>query len=244
MVARARTRRAKRISGIGRRVARGRAGEGGMSPRDASGALARGTVPEVSHAAAMDRIGLVAAAAELGLSRKTLQRWRKRDGAPFGEDGSVDLEELRAWAERAGLLRGAGRPPEPDRVEGVELSADDLATLEDDVSALEDGDLVDLARRVSPAKLKALAQLCRLRREHADAEKKELENAQARRELVAIEDVKRHWRRQIQVVKSHFVALPGKLALRLVGRQHDEIYKALEDELTELLKAFAVEVPA
>lgn len=208
------------------------------------------------------RLGLCAAAEALGKPRKTLQRWRKREGSPFGPDGSTDLDELRAWAEANGFLgRGKGRPAEADRLLEVaapaatgaatvrttadlgELTQDDRAALE----ALVAGDaaaLVDLAAKVDPALLKRLAAMGRTRRELAEAEKREIENRRSRAELVPLEEVKRWWSWQIQVVKGHFQALPGKLSARLDGLSYDERYALLEGELDALLRAFAVEVPA
>lgn len=225
---------------------------------------------------------MVKAAALLGVSDKTLQRWRKRTGAPFAKDGSVILDELRAWAQREGLLgRGRGRPsvideltagaaasapapatqaaPTEDPAAAVaavarafspdptsplaQLTPDDRATLE----ALVAGDaraLIDLAHKVDPALLKRLAAMGRTQRELAEGARRELENAEKRGELVKGEDVKRSWRAQIQIVKSHFQMLPGKLAPRLVDKGYDEIYKALDEELDALLRVFAVEVPA
>ena len=37
--------------------------------------------------------------------------------------------------------------------------------------------------------------------------------------------------------------MPGKLAPKLVERDYDEIYQAIEEELDGLLRTFAVEVP-
>jgi hypothetical protein len=55
----------------------------------------------------------------LGQSRRTIQRWMKRDGYPVDEAGLADVEEVRAWAEREGLLGRAqedGRPTAVDRL--------------------------------------------------------------------------------------------------------------------------------
>lgn len=71
------------------------------------------------------RVGVVAAAVALETDRKTIQRWKKREGCPFGDDDLVDVEELRAWAQGQGLL---GRRPEDGRPTEAERLAAGVAT--------------------------------------------------------------------------------------------------------------------
>jgi hypothetical protein len=218
-----------------------------------------------------ERITMTAAAAALGVNRKILQRWRKLPGAPFASDGSTVLEELRAWASAAGLLgRRRGRRNEVDRLVDdlvpapgpvttprgnhpaapapaadvlAELTAEDRELVEGLISG-DQAQLINLASRVQPGLLKRLAVLGRTRRELAEAERREIANRLARGELLSADEVRRFWAGQIQIVKNHFAALPGKLAPRLVDQKYDAIFQVLEEELDALLETFSREVPS
>jgi hypothetical protein len=211
-----------------------------------------------------ERVGLVAAAAALGKNRKILQRWKARPGCPLAsKDGKIDVEELRAWAQKEGLLdRGRGRPTgveqalseaapvaeAPDvkqaakTLERLELDADGRKLLE----AIEKDDKAALLRQglgADPKLLKKVEALGRARAALADAVKRELDNQVRRRELLAAGDVVSKWRGQVEIVKAAFEALPGKLAPRLVDQDYDTVYAALEGEFVSLLKTFSEAVP-
>lgn len=208
------------------------------------------------------RIKMIEAARALGRDRKALQRWRKR-GAPFADDGSVDLEELRAWAEHAGLLeRAPGRPSEAERLtttapadpdaspaptdddeDPLELDGDDEAV----IAALVEGDgkrLIELTLgRDRTQLLRRLAALGRTRRELAEAQRRDRENRERAGELIEVDLVKRLWIAQIEIVKTAFDSMPGRLAARLANKSEAELYTALDQELRETLEAFASTVP-
>lgn len=74
----------------------------------------------------------------LGKATKTWQRWRPRAGCPQpGDDGLVDLDELRAWALAAGLLE---RTQDDGRRSVVEALAADVATEPGSLKVLPGGD--------------------------------------------------------------------------------------------------------
>lgn len=216
----------------------------------------------------MAKVSTGAAAEALGKDRKTLQRWTRKPGCPLEAGGTVEVEELRAWALAAGLLertQADGPRTEAERLTAelapakptLKLAPQEPKTALDDLTeddrdglkALFDGDgerVLALARRgkLTPELLKLGAAAGRTRRELAEAERRELENRARRGELVPLEEVQRHWRGQIEVVKGHFQALPGKLAPRLIDRTYDQVYAALEGELHGLLEVFAQDVLA
>jgi putative ubiquitin-RnfH superfamily antitoxin RatB of RatAB toxin-antitoxin module len=214
----------------------------------------------------MAKVSTGAAAEALGKNRKTLQRWAKKPGCPLGADGLVDVEELRAWAVAAGLMErsqesgprtGVERalaeaaevaPAAPEvrkaaaAVERIEVTGEAAKLLE----ALEADDRVALLRQglgADPKLLKRLEAMGKARKELADAIRVELANQARRRELLPAAEVRRFWSGQIELVKGHFQALPGKLGPKLVGRTIDEVMATIEDELRSLLKQFAAEAP-
>lgn len=220
----------------------------------------------------MARIGLVAAADALGKARKTLQRWRKREGAPFDAAGTVDLEELRGWAAAQGLLERAqedgprteverltvlpgGAPPKSagsvaggsgSRTKGgplEDLTPDDRKALE----ALVAGDahaLIDLAAKVDADLLRRLAAMGKTRQALADADRREIENRKARAEVVPLDEVRRFWAWQRQTVAGHFHGLPGKVSQALVQQPYEVVFAVLERELHDLLETLAAEFPS
>ncbi|MHA1574390.1 MAG: hypothetical protein ACTSX8_10395 [Alphaproteobacteria bacterium] len=90
-------------------------------------------------------------------------------------------------------------------------------------------DLVELARKVN-IEIKRLEVQKRTRLER-----------KADGELVPLDDVRRAWRSQIEVVHARFRALPASLAPRLVGKEYDAIRDALEGELRSVLLSFSRE---
>lgn len=220
----------------------------------------------------MARVGLVAAADALGKARKTLQRWRKREGAPFDAAGTVDVDDLRAWATAQGLLdrtqddgprteverltvHQGGAPPKPvaapSASAGRSRSVAPLDDLTDDdrkaLEALVAGDahaLIDLAAKVDADLLRRLAAMGKTRQALADADRREIENRKARAEVVAIDDVRRFWAWQRQVVTGAFHGLPGKVSQEITQQPYDVVFGVLERELHELLETLAAEFPS
>jgi hypothetical protein len=208
---------------------------------------------------------LAQAALDLDQSEKTLRRW-VADKAPHhkgpGRTGALTFDgaELRAWmaqtgrtggmgprtaTERAlaeaGAIGAAAATPEAKAARAAveQLDGDGLKFL-----AALDGDdrtaLLRLAPNADPKLVKKLEGVGRARAALADAVKRELDNQVRRRELLPASVVIAKWRGQIEVVKGHLEALPGKLAPDLVDQQYDAIYALLEAEFHALLRAFAV----
>lgn len=191
-------------------------------------------------------MGIVAAAAALGKPRKTLARWRDRDGARGFYRNGVDVDELRAWAvetKRLERRQDDGRPTEIERLtagavgpqapgSGTHVPPNDSARTsalgldaltEDDqraLAALVSGNreqLVELAAKVTPELLRRLSAMGRARSELADAERRELENKARRGELLPKAEVVATWRAQVEIVRAGFQSLPGKVTSSLAA---------------------------
>lgn len=219
-------------------------------------------------AEALVRVGVEKAAAELGKSERQVRRW-KAAGAPFGADGLIDLDELRAWLGRR-ARKEPGRPSEVERLatsdsvaavsaiaramtppgagelEPIEGDGEPVVVGERDrevIEALIAGDanrLIQLTAGTDLTRLlKRLNALGRTRHALAEAQRRDLENRARAAELVAVDEVKRLWAWQIEIVKTTFDALPGKLAPLAVGKAEAEIYALLDAELRDTLEAFA-----
>lgn len=215
-----------------------------------------------------DRVSLATAAKQIGKSGKTLQRWAKRKGTRGswwwpgkGSGKLVDVAALTRWADGEGLLE---LPPEG----GARSSVDRLTSgpsaasgapsgggsLPEKFSA-DDRDALVRALGIDPAKadeilglppkvVRHMAAQAKARKDQADAERRELDNAAKRGELVPIDEVQTFWRGQIEIVHASFRAFPGRIAQRLIGKSYDEISEILEEELDSILRAFAKEVKA
>lgn len=181
-----------------------------------------------------------------------------------GKNGrhSFVTADVRAWMEATGRsgergrpleavrLASGGEPPaaraEPGAQEPAalkELSASDREVL-DALVAGDPAKLIELAARVDPERLRRLAAMGRTRRELAEAERREIENRKARAEVVQIDDVRRFWAWQRQVVTSAFHGLPGKVSQALAQQPYDVVFGVLERELHELLEQLAAEFPS
>ena len=74
-----------------------------------------------------------------------------------------------------------------------------------------------------------------------EGDKRRRIEAQARGELVPASDIQAKWIRQVHVVRAAFLAFPGRVAARVVGRDFESVHATLEEELREVLEGFAVE---
>jgi ribosome-associated protein YbcJ (S4-like RNA binding protein) len=216
-----------------------------------------------------ERVGLVAAAAALGKNRKILQRWKARPGCPLASaDGKVDVEELRSWAQREGLLeRGRGRPTGVEQAlsEAAAVAAPEVVkaarALEDAAGgfdewevqywdALERDDrpaLLRLSRNANPKKLKLIEAGAKARSALADAIKREQDNQVRRRELLPVGDVVAAIEQNVGAVMATLEALPGKVSPRLVDQNYDAVYALLDAEIAEMrrgMSALAASVAA
>lgn len=169
----------------------------------------------------------------LGVSRRTVGNYCAA-GCPHERAGTgkraplcFNLEEVKAWMRATARSGEAGRPPagaevRPTPAAPAEKTADEL-----DTDAAED--LVELTRRVN------------LEIKRVDLQKRQRLEAEAMGELVPLEQVKRAWGAQVEVVKARFRALPSLLAKRLVGKDYDEAHDLLQRELDGVLRSFARE---
>lgn len=207
---------------------------------------------------------LRAAAADLGKSERTLRRWRDEHGAGAiaglwkpgtGKRKLVDVEMLQRWAEAKGLMDrepdGGGRSeqaeaePAPDPA-AIEAEAKRRA-LEEDKAALRRmlaaGDDPDKLLALNPEDVRRIQRVVRLRKDLAEVERKERENAKASADLVLMADVRAWFGQQVQGVHAAFRAAPGAWAPLLVDTDYEHAYEVLERELRHVLESLASEVP-
>ena len=175
----------------------------------------------------------------VGIGRTALSRYLAA-GCPHDRLGPgeraplrFELAAVRAWMHKTArtgdqgsnvgpahisvaIEEGTPPAPAPEREEGEEEAAQGTAS-----------ELVDLVRRVN-IEIKRLEVKRRRRLE-----------AEAAGELVPLEDVRRAWLAQIEVVQARFRSLPSVLAPRLVGKDYDAIRDAIEAELRTVLLSFA-----
>lgn len=160
-------------------------------------------------------------AAALGVTARTVGRWREA-GCPArgrGRAARFNVAEVRAWQSKAGRPGVRGGPSD----EHGPAAAPTAAT--PGVGARQD--LLE----------------ARARKAAAEATRAELELVQVQGELVPLDEVRAFWCGQVEVVKSSFRTLPGRLAPRLVEQPYEVIHAELERELDRTLEAFAAGEP-
>lgn len=91
------------------------------------------------------------------------------------------------------------------------------------------GELVDLIRGAN------------LQIKKLEVEKRQRLEREASGELVPMEDVRRAWSAQVEIVKARFRTLPAHLAQRLQGKAYDDMHEILDTELRSVLRSFARE---
>lgn len=217
----------------------------------------------------MAMMNMSEAAKSLSLSTKTLQRWRKRPGAPFREaDGrvEVDVDELRRWADGQGLSGGAGRPfgalSDPGAgLGGPDTPADPAAgPSPTDTPAPGDAPVGGDAAAETPAEIERRVRaevegellgvnatlrqdLARveLRRRELDAEAKALALQERRGRLLDAAEVERGRVQRILVVKKGLESLGARLASVLPGVGPEEVRQTIDAEVDSLLRQFVEE---
>lgn len=133
--------------------------------------------------------------------------------------------------------------PKPADLPLADLSDEDRQALQA-MTGSDLGQLVALAPKVNPKLLQRLAMMARVRRDQADAERRELDNAERRRVLVALDEVRGWWLGQVAVVKAAFAVLPAQLARALEDvTAYDERMALVEGKLDATLAAFAARGP-
>lgn len=78
----------------------------------------------------------------------------------------------------------------------------------------------------------------KIRVNYANAEKNELKNAQTRKELISLNEVKTKWAQDVSNVKAKFLAIPDKLAPQLSGSvlERNIVHAILKDAVYETLQ--------
>ena len=91
--------------------------------------------------------------------------------------------------------------------------------------------------------LAAAPEASRFRLATFEADLKEREVKRRAGELVAVVDVQRFWRRQIELAHAGFRAVPNAVAKAAVGLSYDEVFELVETAIHEVLSGLAEEVP-
>lgn len=215
------------------------------------------------------RVTIAEVARKLGVKPPTVYGWQRMAGFPARDgDGRVDLDQVLAWFTARGGARGRGRPVEAERLNADAARATPAPAVPPSVPRIEapspqpsvldgvppaDAEVLEalvegntdrlkgmaMGGRLTPGLLKLGAAIGRSRRELGEAQRREIENRARQGQLLEAEEVKRAWTMQIELVKGHFQALPGKLAPQLVEKPYEAIYQTIEEELRALLEAFA-----
>lgn len=171
----------------------------------------------------------------LGISERTLRDWRAKgcpaDPSPKtgGRPGwRFAVEEVRAFRDKHELgVPGCGARPDerPEPLKVLTGGGEPAPPAPPSATAIAKQDLAE-ARAAKERLLVAKGQL-------------ELERAKGA--LVPLEEVRAFFWQQIELVKAHVSALPGRLAPQLVEQPYEEIHARLEQALHAMLEAFASE---
>ena len=177
-----------------------------------------------------------ALATALGVNEGSVRKAMKRGAVPREPDGTFDVERCRAtWdaktdPARTKVRKGAhhGAQSELDgphvavRTEADARKAVTLISAVLQAEGVEAGGVIDFnAARTAETILRA--------------HKRDLELKVRRGELVEIEDVGAEVERDYATVRTRLMAMPGKLAAKLVGLDLHAIRLAILDEITEAL---------
>lgn len=216
------------------------------------------------------RVSLSKFAEMRGIDRKTLARARKRTPplpcypGKRGQPVEVDPDEAGAWLEANGLGKPGRQPKTTELLREAQkapagpvaasasappgqastpsqpepLTAEEHAALGEAFGGI---DAVKAALGLRPEAVKKLSAIAAARKEFADAQKREHEVAKARGQLVDTAEVHRGRMKRVAIVKQGMLAVPQKLAARLVGRTEDEIRDELQGEMSSLLRLFSEE---
>ena len=177
--------------------------------------------------------------ADLGISRPTLTRWCKV-GCPHDRDGRLylfDLEEVRQWMHAVGYGEGHGgdssEPPlTPEEGQAAARAIqEDTPTLDPlSVENLEEADLRELRHRHLVAKV---------RKDVADAMRKELDLQVRRGELLDREEVEQGRLDRVSYARAVLLGGPARLAPDLVGLDVEGIEAQLSEWIDEALRELA-----
>ena len=171
------------------------------------------------------------AAKALQVAPRTLKRWRAKMPDELWKDVAgarmYHVDAIRSWRS---TQRNRGRPtaidsllspsppagsptttpraptPHPTSSAGspAALNEEERKALEELLEADDIRDLFRLADSIPAERVKALAALAKLRKDLADAEKKERENQLAAKELIPFADVQRVEAKRAELIKGRF----------------------------------------
>ena len=165
---------------------------------------------------------------QLGLKRRTLERWIKR-GCPTIKRGKYryfDMEALNAWRTANGMTGRVGAPSDLDRVEMQERAG--LPPVPEAASPV--GGLSKLKKDLLKAKLAKTA---------ADAKRSMLRYEQDREAFLPKDEVERMFVERIETCKRGLLSLANRCAARCEGCTAEEIEHLIREEVFSLLEDFS-----
>lgn len=168
------------------------------------------------------RLTTMALAKHLRVSRETIQAWNRK-GLPHDrektQDGKIrclfDPTTVAAWLKSQGSER-----------------AKDMAGAKGDAPAQGEGGPTLEAVKIDLA-------LMELRRRKADAERRELELAQRRGELVPRAEVEQSTIARILEVRAALMGLAARVTPRVVGQDGATVHGIVDEEARRICEAFA-----
>lgn len=189
-------------------------------------------------------LGLRACAKELSISHVRLLALAKEKRVPRNEDGSFDVEAVRAAFERTKDPAQRSRMNQPSTAPIVNASP------EPPVPALAEPAKLDLFEEPAPVHTSATAEApdegfnaVRTQHERVKLQLAEIELGQRHRRLVPVEDVERQARETGRQVREGMLAIPDRVA-SLVAAENDagKVHDILAGEIRKALVAVSDEI--
>lgn len=176
-----------------------------------------------------------ALAAALGVNEGSVRKALKRGAVPRESDGSFDLERCRAaWEANTDPARTKVRKRADQGAQSAPGGAQSAVRTPDEAKAA-----VALISAVLTAEGASAATIDFNAARTAEAIVRTYARKLAldlrRGELVEIEEVGKELEREFSIVRGRLLAIPGKLAAKLVGLPVSAIRLAIEDEISEAL---------
>lgn len=163
----------------------------------------------------------------------TIRRWIAV-GCPHhkapGRTGALtfDRDEVVSWMRAVGRTGEAGRPA---------AEASMLGPVPGRKAARQEKAVGEL----SPEEIRALGAIAAVQVKQLEVRKRERLEREAEGELVALSEVQRWWTAQVSALTTALEALPGRVATEAAGRPHEDVYAAVEREVTAMRERLASE---
>lgn len=142
---------------------------------------------------------------------------------------TFELDEVAEWMRAAGRTGMQGRPP--DELRGPALSVK--------AARMPGGNKP--ASELTLEEWRELGAIAAVQTKQLEVRKRERLEREAEGELVALAEVQRWWTAQVAALTTALEALPGRVATEAAGRPHEDVYAAVEREVTAMRERLAGE---